>query len=346
MKIKLKIRRCDPTVGDGCEPFLQAYDVEAAEGMTVLEALVGVVSKDDPTLAFRRSCRSAICGSCAVMVNGFPKLACNTQVIPEFKKHGEMLLEPLTNHSVLKDLIVDSGPFWGKIDKVTPFLTPQQEGEALGEATGESAATGAMAISPVVSKEDEQVIDDAQKCVMCGACNAACNTQEIESRYVGPSASAKAWRFVGDVREGRSEKRLERLSLEHGIWDCVRCAHCTEYCPKGVKPLEAIERLRSRAIKEGVVDNHGAKHAIAMAESIKRVGRLDEAAMTFKTLGFLRSIGMIPMGIKMEFHGKMPHPILFPAIDGIAEVRSIYEAREKALDIEKKDRRKKDRRKD
>ena len=333
MKIKLKIRRCDPTGRGATKTFLQAYDVEAAEGMTVLEALVGVVSRDDPTLAFRRSCRSAICGSCAVMVNGFPKLACNTQIIPESKKHGEMLLEPLTNHSVLKDLIVDAGPFWGKLDKVTPYLTPE-------EAGGDGEA-GAMA----VSKEDELVIDDAQKCVMCGACNAACNTQEIESRYIGPSASAKAWRFVGDVREGRSEKRLERLSIEHGIWDCVRCAHCTEYCPKGVKPLEAIERLRSHAIKEGVVDNHGAKHAIAMADSIKRVGRLDEAAMTFKTLGFLRSLGMIPMGIKMELHGKMPHPILFPAIDGIAEVRSIYEKREKALDIEKKDRRKKDRRK-
>jgi succinate dehydrogenase / fumarate reductase iron-sulfur subunit len=310
MKIRFKIKRFDPETKDRRSSFIQAYDVDVIPGMTVLEALFKIADELDPTLSFRRSCRSAICGSCAMTINGFSKLACNTQVLPEHKKHGHVSIEPLANHNVLKDLIVDFSDFWAKIDKITPYLTPSEE------------KTGVCKIM----KENAEAIDDAQKCIMCGCCNGSCNALEIDRRYGGPSAFAKAWRFVGDVREGGSRRRLERLSEEHGIWDCVRCVHCTQYCPKGVTPLSAIEKLRSAAIAEGITDNHGAKHAVAMYDSIKRVGRLDEAAMTFKTLGFIRSLGMIPWGLKMQLHGKMPHPLLFPAIDGIDEVKKIYEA--------------------
>ncbi len=315
MKVKFKIRRCDPIRTGRCEPYLQAYTVEVTEGMTVLEALIEIAAGEDPTLAFRKSCRSAICGSCAMTINGFPKLSCNTQVLPEWRKRGEMLIEPLRNHPVLKDLIVDQTPFWKKMDKVTPYLTPKDEGPA------EKCY--------LISRQEARMIDRSQKCIMCGCCNAACNSLDIDSNFIAPAASAKAWRFVGDVREGQLRKRLERLSDEHGVWDCVRCIHCTQYCPKDVAPLEAIERLRSRAMAEGVMENEGAIHVSALVDSVKRVGRLDEAAMTFKTLGFLRSLGMIPFGLKMEIHGKMPHPIIFPAIEGIDEVKKIYEVVEK-----------------
>jgi succinate dehydrogenase / fumarate reductase iron-sulfur subunit len=311
MKVKFKIRRCDPMKYAACEPYLQAYTVEVTEGMTVLEALIDIASEEDPTLAFRKSCRSAICGSCAMTINGFPKLSCSTQVIPEWRKKGEMLIEPLRNHPVLKDLIVDQTPFWKKMDRAMPYLTPKKEVSKGGY---------------VIKKEDAKAIDRSQKCIMCGCCNAACNSLDIDTHFIAPAASAKSWRFVGDVREGHAKKRLERMSEEHGVWDCVRCIHCTEYCPKDVAPLEAIERLRSRAMAEGIVDNEGAKHVAALVDSVKRVGRLDEAAMTFKTLGFLRSLGMIPFGLKMEIHGKMPHPIIFPSIEGIEEVKKLYRA--------------------
>lgn len=311
MRIKIKIKRCDPMREGACAPFYQVYDVLATEDMTILDALMKLASSDDPTIAFRKSCRSAICGSCAVSLNGFPKLACSTLMLPEYRKTGKIEVGPLPNYPVIKDLVVDFDGFWKKMEAVTPYLTP-------------SSSSGIT-----VTKEDEAAIDRSQKCVMCGSCNAVCDSEDVDSSFVGPSASAKAWRFVGDVREGDKKKRLEKLSNSHGVWDCVRCVHCAEYCPKDVSPLEAIERLRSGAVKEGITDNHGAKHVLAMVESVKRVGRLDEAAMTFKTLGFLRSLGMIPFGIKMELHGKMPHPIIFPAIDNIEEVRTIFEAAEK-----------------
>ncbi len=322
MKIDLKIRRFNPSTKTGREPYYQAYSVEASEGMTVLEALLEIAGKQDPTLSFRRSCRSSICGSCAVKINGFTKLACNTQIIPAHQKDKELVLEPVANHTVLKDLIVDFDPFWKKMDKVKPYLMPAEK----------------RAKEVAVTQEDAAAIDDAQKCIMCGSCNSECNALEIEKRYLGPAALAKAWRLVGDVREAGGRNRLGRLSDDHGIWDCVRCVHCVEYCPKGVAPLTAIERLRARALEEDIRDNHGAKHVDAMVDSVKKVGRLDEAAMTFKTLGFLRSLGMIPFGLKMEMHGKMPHPHLFSQIKEIKEVRTIYKEIERQKNKKAKDR--------
>jgi len=310
MKIKLKISRCDPMGKGICSPFLQAYDVEARDGMTILDALHLVKDEQDGTLAFRRSCRSAICGSCAVNINGFPKLACKTQLITEYRKKESMVIEPLSNHRVIKDLVVDFNPFWDKINKIEPWLNH--------EATISHQQSA-------ISKKAVFKINNSSKCIMCGCCNGACNALEIDKHFIAPAALAKAWRFVGDAREGEKKKRLEKLSEDHGMWDCVRCVHCTQYCPKDVAPLQAIERLRAEAMKEGIVDNHGAKHVESMVDSVKRVGRLDEAAMTFKTLGFLRSLGMIPFGLKLEMHGKMPMPLIFPQIEKIEEVKKIYE---------------------
>ncbi|WKZ33492.1 MAG: succinate dehydrogenase/fumarate reductase iron-sulfur subunit [Thermodesulfobacteriota bacterium] len=319
MEIKFSIRRHDPMDRESPGPYYREYVVDAAEGMTVLEALLKISEEEDPTLAFRRSCRSAICGSCAMTVNGFARLTCNLQVIPEYEKMGAMRIEPLANHRVVKDLVVDMAPFWEKMEKAAPFLMP----------------AGGSETSPVTI-EDQARIDESQRCIMCGCCNAECNSLEIDERFIAPAASAKAWRFVGDVREGHQAKRLERLSEEHGIWDCVRCIHCTQYCPKDVKPLKQIESLRSAAMKAGVLDNPGARHVEAMADSVERFGRLDEAAMTFKTLGFLRSLGMIPLGLKLERHGKMPRPYLFPQIMEIDEVRAIYDEIEKKSGLKPK----------
>ncbi|HBR18467.1 MAG TPA: succinate dehydrogenase [Deltaproteobacteria bacterium] len=336
MKMKIKISRCDPMGKGGCEPYLQGYDIEAKEGMTILDALHFIKDEQDGTLSFRRSCRSAICGSCAVNLNGFPKLACKTQLISEYKKKGAIVIEPLSNYQVIKDMVVDFNPFWDKINKVEPWLNqkdnlPVPLGTDLKSVPKKGGAVGLSGEKKWQTLDKKAVlkINNSSKCIMCGCCNAACNTLEIDKHFIAPAALAKAWRFVGDERESQSQKRLAKLSREHGMWDCVRCIHCTEYCPKDVAPLQAIERLRAEAIKEGVIDNDGARHVESMVDSVKRVGRLDEAAMTFKTLGFLRSLGMIPFGLKMEIHGKMPMPLIFPQIEKIEEVRKIYEEIEK-----------------
>src|SRR3990167_8246324 len=240
MKIKLKISRCDPMGRSICSPFLQAYDVEARDGMTILDALHLVKDEQDGTLAFRRSCRSAICGSCAMNINGFPKLACKTQLITEYKKKESMIIEPLSNHRVIKDLVVDFNPFWDKINKIEPWLNSSQDvrgkrqetRKIQSEKNSQSTESNLKNEWQVLAKEDILRINNSSKCIMCGCCNGACNTLEIDKHFIAPAALAKAWRFVGDVREGEKKRRLEKLSEDHGMWDCVRCVHCTQYCPK------------------------------------------------------------------------------------------------------------------
>ena len=213
---------------------------------------------------------------------------------------------------------MDFNPFWRKINGIRPFLVPPEEG-------GGPAA---------ITAEDERRIDNSQRCIMCGVCNSECNSLEMDERFTGPAALAKAWRFVGDLRDDMTKKRLFPLSEVHGMWDCVRCFHCTEFCPKEVSPLRQIERLRQEAIRKGIVNNQGARHVLSMADSVRRFGRLDEAAMTYRTLGFLRSLGMIPLGIRMEFHGKMPKPLLFAQIKDLDEVKKIFDVKEKEREEE------------
>jgi len=211
MRITIKIRRIGPVGEERREPYIQGYKLKVVEGMTVLEALIRITEEQDPTLSFRCSCRSAICGSCAVKINGFTKLACSAQIIPEYKKKGEILIEPIGNHTVMKDLTVDFDPFWNKLAKVKPYLMPPE-----GDST-----------EIKVTRKDEEAIDLSQQCILCGSCNSECNALEIDPKYLGPAALAKAWRFVGDVREQGGTKRLGKLSDDHGMWDCVRCFHCS-----------------------------------------------------------------------------------------------------------------------
>lgn len=226
-KIQIKIRRFNPGEMEASEAYTQAYMIKVSEDMSVLEALQKIVDEEDPTLAFRRSCRAAICGSCAMKINGFSKLACHTSIMAEHEKRGKVFIEPLSNYPVLKDLIVDLDPFWKKINKTSPFLMPNPKQKK----------------APTITAEDEKKIDNSQKCIMCGACNSECNALEIDRKFIGPAALAKSWRFVGDIRDDMAKKRLFPLSDMHGMWDCVRCVQCAQYCPKGVDPLRQIEKL-------------------------------------------------------------------------------------------------------
>lgn len=140
---------------------------------------------------------------------------------------------------------------------------------------------------------------------------------------------AKAARFLSDPREAAASKlaRLVELEKENGIWDCVRCNFCVEVCPKDVKPMEAIIRLRRAALEAGLTSSGGARHVTGFAEIVQHEGRLNEALMPLKIVGFnlRRLLRVVPLGIKMLLKGKVPNP-LAPPIPGIAQIRSIFSA--------------------
>jgi succinate dehydrogenase / fumarate reductase iron-sulfur subunit len=315
MRVAFQIQRYNPE--RDVRPRLEDYRLDAGRGTTVLEALIRIKNELDGTLTFRYSCRSAICGSCAMVINGTEKLACRTQIREELERHGEIRVAPLDNLTPIKDLVVDMVPFWEQIGSITPWVEPRPPEK----------------VDPIAMRDAYLAFNNVEGCIMCGACVAACTVYEVDRRFTGPAALAKAYRFVADPRESMTLERLERLQGVGGIWDCTRCNYCVEVCPKDVKPMEAIVRLRRASLEKGLTHTMGAGHIQGFMEIVKSEGRLNEGLMPLKVVrrgGIRDLLRIIPLGIRMFLKGKVPFPIKFkPAIRGIKEIRALYKARGK-----------------
>jgi succinate dehydrogenase / fumarate reductase iron-sulfur subunit len=320
MRITFLLQRFNPEVD--VHPHDEEYRLEIGRGTTVLESLIRIKNEQDGTLALRYSCRSAICGSCAMTINGVEKLACRTSVRKELERHGRITVAPLRNLPIIKDLVVDMSSFWKKIQAVTPWLKA-----ASSVAEQSRTENGQLTLIPGTYR-----FHNVDACIMCSACVAACTSHEVSPGFVGPAALAKADRFLSDPRESDAAKhaRLKELEKPNGMWDCVRCNFCVEVCPKDVKPMEAIIRLRRAALKEGLTSTGGARHILGFTEIVQQEGRLNEAVMPLKVVGFnlKRLLHVLPLGLKMLLKGKVPNP-LSPPIKGIEQVRSIFAARQR-----------------
>jgi succinate dehydrogenase / fumarate reductase iron-sulfur subunit len=316
MDVTLSVRRFDPDAVRPA-PYYQDFQLSMERSATVLDGLILVREEIDPTLTLRCSCRSAICGSCTMRINGQARLACNTKLI-DAGTNGDapIVVEPAGNMEVIKDLVTDFEPFWDKIRAVEPWLQhlgtkPKQEYLAPNESMLHLA--GVMG------------------CIMCGACVSDCTVLEVDSNFLGPAALAKAYRFVADPRDTEQGWRLGDLTEYGGVWDCTRCMECVEVCPKGVDPMGRIMALRDMAMDAGYVHSFGARHTNAFAHSVERKGRLDEIRLTLDTIGIFNPMGMLkmlPVGIRAQLKGKMP-PIFHKGIPGVENVRRIFKKGER-----------------
>lgn len=308
MNVKLKVKRLDPE--GTAEPYYQDYSVEMPENATVLDTLIEVREYQDGTLSLRCSCRSAICGSCMMRINGKARLACKTQVGSLAAEGEEIVVEPGGNLPVIKDLVVDMAPFWSKVRTVKPWLQTNEEPPER---------------EYVVPNESMAALGEVMNCIMCGACVSDCTVWEVDPTFLGPAALAKAYRFVGDPRDDERVPRLREYSEPSGMWDCTRCNFCVEVCPKDVKPMEQILKLRSEAVHEGIKNNTGSRHTEAFVELVGTNGRLDEFRLPVFTEGKFNIIGQLsylPSAPRMLRAGKMP-PIFPHKIPGVRHVRRI-----------------------
>jgi len=265
----LKIRRFLPETGDA--PYWEDFTVDLEGHRSVLEGILQVRDVQDGSVGIRCSCRAAICGSCGVRINGRATLACKTHLndaLEDSQEDGAIVIEPMGNMPVIKDLIVDmDAVHWTKIRRVTPWLLPD---------------------GPPPEREyvvpHEAMVDVTQSmaCIQCGACVSDCLSMEVDADFVGPAALAKAYRFVGDPRDAQHEERLRDLAEDpHGIHDCTHCFACIDACPKGVAPMDQIMRLRRMAGSDYEIDdrNNGHRHESAFTEIIRKKGILDEAKL-------------------------------------------------------------------
>jgi succinate dehydrogenase / fumarate reductase, iron-sulfur subunit len=352
----VRVRRYKPEEGSG--PYWQDFDVELDPTLSVLDGLLQARDRDDGSLSVRCSCRAAICGSCGVKINGQSTLACLTQIGEAAeaanRRNGAgnrdapgreaeeasrpILVEPMGNMPVIKDLIVDmEATHWEKIRRVTPWLLPE------GEPPEREY---------IVPPESMIDITQSMACIQCGACVSSCLSMEADPDFIGPAALAKAYRFVGDPRDGQTRERLYDLAQDpHGIYDCTHCFSCVDACPKGVAPMDQIMRLRRKAGDDEEIDdvNNGRRHELAFTKIIEKKGTLDESLLLQESyaqgikgklkpsMGAITGlIGSIPTAIRGIRTGKMRSlPKLIPGIhpklpDGAQDqVKRIYEHAEK-----------------
>ena len=224
-----KIFRFDPEKDS--EPRYRTYEVPLSMGMTVLDGLYYILENHDGSLAFRSSCRAAVCGSCAMKINGHFGLACRTLV--EDLKSMPVTVEPLAHLPVVKDLVVDMTRFYEKYAYIEPLLVPKE------------VDSGKEFLQ---SPEDRRKLDGLLECILCGACYAGCTMVRWDPNFPGPSALLWADAKLRDSRDREGRERIIKLIDESGIWRCHAEIRCTDVCPKNLSPTEAIDNLKRESV--------------------------------------------------------------------------------------------------
>ncbi len=219
MNLRLKIRR-ESEEGNS---YYEGFQVPYQEGMTLLTALQIIKEEMDPSLSFRHFCRAGICGTCAVMVNGFPKLACKEQMLPYALFGEEVIVEPLKNFEVIKDLVVNNEKVIEKIKGLRLWIKEK---------------TKDPRIPPEISKKVENSAD----CILCLSCQAYC-PQVLEDKYAGPLFFSKLYRLYEDPREEEKDLRAYQAIKEGNLYHCLSCNKCNLVCPKEVQPATLIREL-------------------------------------------------------------------------------------------------------
>ena len=233
MEYLFKILRYDPL--EDKHPYFQDFFYATKEKKSLLEALMEIRNEQDSTLAFRYSCREAICGSCAMVLNGNFDLACRIEL--QALESTLIVIEPLPNLEIQKDLVVDMEPFWEALSRIKPYLFPDKKIQKEGH---------------IIEERKMEKIFQYINCIMCGCCYSACPVASRDERYLGPAALAKLYRFVKDPRDKRPFSNLSGVNTEGGVWGCDTIFKCNEVCPKEVRPADGIEALRRKLVVEKV----------------------------------------------------------------------------------------------
>jgi succinate dehydrogenase / fumarate reductase iron-sulfur subunit len=298
---------------DGTNEWEQSYTLPYEKGKTILWVLNTIREQLDPTLTFTSACRHAICGSCAIRINGNAFLTCKTSLdeVLDIFNTNHLTFEPLKNFDVIKDLSIAWEPKMEKMEQVKPWLIPSNEG---------NVESGFLQ-----DEEDYHKIAAPTDCILCGVCASECNQLAVnDGTYLDPFILNRAYRFAIDSRDAAPEEHI-RPVYENELWKCLHCMQCVTKCPKGIPLTEQISYLRQESIKMGEVKNQGAKHAFAFHDDVRNKGRLNEMMLPVKTDGLINTaMTKIPFALRMIKKGKI-NPLQIPkAVEGIKGVREIY----------------------
>ncbi|MGH7000726.1 MAG: succinate dehydrogenase iron-sulfur subunit [Stellaceae bacterium] len=231
---RFQVYRWNPD--EGGSPRLDTYTVDLDDcAPMVLDALIKIKNEVDTALAFRRSCREGVCGSCAMCIDGENHLACLT---PIEKIRGDVRIYPLPHMHVIKDLVVDLEPAFAQYHSIKPWLRPEADAPAKGER--------------LQSTEERAKVDGYWECILCFCCTGACPSWWwTGERYLGPAVLLQAWRWLADSRDGARRERLADLSADDfRLYRCHTIMNCTRTCPKGLNPGRAIGLIKQAVLSD------------------------------------------------------------------------------------------------
>jgi len=228
--IRIECLRYHPETDEA--PRWQGYDVPFTDDMSVLQGLQHIKDHIDGSLSFRWSCRMAICGSCGAMVDGVPKLTCETFLRDLYP--GPVRIEALKHFPIVRDLAIDQGDFLGKLESIKPYII-----------SGEKPK-GAYLQTPKQMEEYYQY----SKCINCLLCYAACPQYGLNDKFTGPAALALLHRYNADSRDAGKAERMEVVNAEDGVWGCTLVGYCSEVCPKDVDPARAVNQNKIESTKD------------------------------------------------------------------------------------------------
>ena len=221
---------------DGENPRVDTYYVDLDDcGPMVLDALLWIKNKIDPTLTLRRSCREGICGSCAMNIDGGNTLAC-TKGMDSIE--GAVKVYPLPHMPVVKDLVPDLTVPYAQLASIDPYLktvSPEPAKEWLQ------------------SHEDRQKLDGLYECILCFCCQTSCPSYWWNGeRYLGPAVLLQAYRWLIDSRDEATGERLDNLEDPFRLYRCHTIMNCTQTCPKGLNPAKAIAEIKKMMVERRV----------------------------------------------------------------------------------------------
>ncbi|MCL1130683.1 fumarate reductase iron-sulfur subunit [Shewanella sairae] len=231
--LTFSIFRYDPQMPDD-KPKMVDYQIEEAPGMTVFIALNQLRELQDPSLQFDFVCRAGICGSCAMVINGMPTLACRT-LTSKFAD-GKIKLMPLPGFELIGDLSVNTGKFMREIaERLKLWLHPKVGDDDIHR------------LETPMSPEEAAKLYELERCVECGVCVSACATKQMRDTFVGAVGLMKIARFELDSRDARNaEDFYHVIGNQDGVFGCMTLLGCQDNCPKDLPHMQQIAYLRRK----------------------------------------------------------------------------------------------------
>ena len=234
--MQVSVYRYNPDADEAPQMRDMTLELPKGRDLMVLDVLERL-KEQDPSLAYRRSCREGVCGSDGVNMNGRNGLACITPV-SEVARRGKLALRPLPGLPVIRDLVVDMSQFFAQFEKVRPYLIndkPPPAGERLQ------------------SPQERAKLDGLYECILCACCSTACPSFWWNpDRFVGPAGLLQAYRFLADSRDTATAERLAELDDPYSVFRCRGIMNCVNVCPKGLNPSRAIGKIRGLLVRQGV----------------------------------------------------------------------------------------------